>query len=92
MSRMSSLLREAAGALNDGRDPLTSPFLDEHDVTLTECFDLADLLAAGAELVAWAIDNPKLAAAAIQGAKMQTLLTLMERTAGNKPAPMGEDR
>jgi hypothetical protein len=79
MSRMSSLLREAADALNDGRDPLTAPFLDEYDVTLDECYDLAGFLAIGAQMVAWAMDNPKVAVAAIQGAKMQEWITLMQR-------------
>jgi hypothetical protein len=42
--------------------------------------DLVGLMAVGAQVVAWAIDNPKIAAAAFQGAQMQTLITLMERT------------
>jgi len=79
MSRMSDLLRDAAEALDDGQIPLMNPFLSEHDVTFDECMDLAELLAVGAQVVAWAIDNPKAAAAAFNGAQMQTLITLMER-------------
>jgi hypothetical protein len=81
MSRMPDLLRKAADALNDGRDPLTLPFLSDNDVTCDECFDMAELMAAGAQAVAWAMDNPKIAAAAFRGAKMETLLRLMERAA-----------
>lgn len=68
MSRQADLLREAADALNDGRDPLTNPFLSEHGVTLDECYDMADFLALGARLIAWAVENPKRAGAAFRGA------------------------
>jgi hypothetical protein len=80
MARMPDLLRKAAEALDDGQIPLMNPFLSDHDVTFDECMDLAELMAVGAQLVAWAMDNPKIAAAAFQGAQMQTLITLMERT------------
>ena len=65
------LLRLAADALDDGRDPLTTPFLSEHEVTLDDCFTLAGQLALGARIVAKAIDSPRSA----QGlAMMQTLV------------------
>jgi len=54
----SGLLRKAADALDDGRDPLTNPFLSENDVTLDQCFTLAEQLAIGARMVAEAIENP----------------------------------
>lgn len=68
MSRSSELLKAAADALDDGRDPLTPPFLDEHRVTLDECYDLAEWLAVGAQLMAWAIENPRRARTAVEGA------------------------
>jgi len=68
MSRAADLLKAAATALDDGRDPLTSPFLGEHDVSLNECYDLAEQMAMGARLLAWALENPKLASAAMSGA------------------------
>ena len=80
MSRMTDLLRGASEALKDGRDPLAQPFLSDNDVTLEECYDLAELLAAGAGLVAWVMDNPKIAAGAFRGAKMEMLLDLMKRS------------
>lgn len=54
--------------MEDGSDPLSTWFLSEHDVTSGECLDLADSLALGARLVAWAMDNPKNAVVAVQGA------------------------
>jgi hypothetical protein len=59
------LLRKAAEALNDGRDPLTNPFLSEHDVTLDECYDLASHLALGARIVAAGLANPRSEAGAV---------------------------
>lgn len=46
MSRARDLLRLAAEALEDGRDPLSQAFLVEHQVTLDECYNLADAMAA----------------------------------------------
>jgi len=63
VSRSSELLKAAAEALDDGRDPLNSAFLDEHGVTLDECYDLAESLAMGGRLIAWAMENPVQAAA-----------------------------
>jgi hypothetical protein len=68
MSRQSELLKLAADALDDACDPLTAPFLDEHAVTLDECYDLAEWLALGARLMAWAIENPRQARTAVEGA------------------------
>lgn len=51
MTRRMDLLRLAAVALNDMRDPFDHSFLVEHAVTLNECGDLADDLAAGARLL-----------------------------------------
>ena len=82
MSRMSSLLRKAAEALDDGQIPLMNPFLADNDVTFHECMDLAGLMAAGAQVIAWAMDNPKIAAAAFRGMQLQALVTLIEQRAG----------
>jgi hypothetical protein len=60
--RQSELLNQAAAAMEDGRDPFDLAFLCEHDVTLDECYDMAEWLAIGARIVAWAIDNPRQAA------------------------------
>lgn len=53
------LLRAAADALEDGRDPLASPFLSDNDVTLDQCYSLAEQLAIGARIVAAGIENPR---------------------------------
>jgi len=63
MSRSSELLKAAADALEEGSDPFHESFLGKHDVTADECFDLADSIAMGARLVAWATENPRQAAA-----------------------------
>jgi hypothetical protein len=57
--KSSDLLREAAKALDDQRDPLLASFLSEHDVTLDECMNLAENLAIGARMAAYALDNPR---------------------------------
>lgn len=59
MTRRTELLTAAAAALDDGQNPLMPPFLDEHSVTLDECFSLAEQLAIGARLVAYGLDNPR---------------------------------
>ena len=53
------MLRLAADALDDGRDPLTNPFLADNDVTLDQCYALAEQLAIGARIVAAGIENPR---------------------------------
>lgn len=67
MSRMADLLDKAADALENGEDPLALHFLSENEVTLDECFDLADKLAMGARIISWATRNPKAATAFAQG-------------------------
>jgi hypothetical protein len=54
-----ALLRAAASALDDGRNPLANPFLSEHEVTLDQCFSLAEQLAIGARIVAAGIEDPR---------------------------------
>jgi hypothetical protein len=68
MSRTSEVLRAAASALEEGTDPFNDAFLREHDITLDECFTLAEHLALGAQLLAWAMDHPQEARAAAEGA------------------------
>jgi hypothetical protein len=68
VSRTSKLLKAAADALDDGRDPLTNPFLADNEVTLDECYSLAEWLAVGAQLMTWAIENPGHAKTAVSGA------------------------
>lgn len=53
------LLELAAEALEDGRDPLTNPFLSDNDVTLDQCYSLAQQLALGARIMAAGIRKPK---------------------------------
>ena len=45
MTRTQELLREAARALEDMRDPMSTGFLVEHNVTADECFDLSETMA-----------------------------------------------
>lgn len=79
MSRSSELLKAAAAALEDGRDPLHNSFLCEHEVTLDECYSLAEYLAIGGRLIAWAMENPKQAAAfASSGSAGMALGTVTE--------------
>jgi hypothetical protein len=68
VSRSADLLKLAADALENGEDPLALHFLREHDVESGECLDLADSLAMGARLIAWAMEHPKQAIAAARGA------------------------
>jgi hypothetical protein len=79
MTRHSELLKAAADALEDDRDPFSGSFLTEHEVTSGECMDLADSLAIGARLYAWAIENPKQAVAAAEGASIGMRLDLITR-------------
>jgi hypothetical protein len=86
VSRQSDLLKAAADALDDGRSPLEGAFLGDHGVTLDELFDLAERLSIGARLVAWAIENPKLAGAAASGAsdamRMDVVIGLLRKLDG----------
>ena len=45
------LQEQAVIALRDGRSPLDHAFLVEHDVTLTEAYDLADAMATAIEFL-----------------------------------------
>lgn len=44
-SRLLALLREAANALGDLRDPFSTDWLSKHQVTADECYDLSIALA-----------------------------------------------
>lgn len=79
MSRTSELLKAAADALEEQRSPFDGSFLTEHGVTYDECMDLADSLAIGARLYAWAIENPQQAVAAAEGASIGMRLDLIKR-------------
>jgi hypothetical protein len=76
---MVELLQAAAAALDDNRDPLSHSFLAEHEVTADECFTLGDLLAAGAHMIAWMMENPKIAAGAFQGMRVDKVGELLRR-------------
>lgn len=52
------LLRKAAVVLDGGDSPLENWFLAENEVTLDQACSLAGLLAAGARIMARAIDGP----------------------------------
>jgi hypothetical protein len=88
MSRSSQLLKAAADALENGEDPLALHFLSEYDVEAGECLDLADSLALGARLIAWAMENPKKAVVAVQGAVTHLEMDAVTRLLGklNKAA------
>jgi hypothetical protein len=58
-ARRTQLLEAAAAALDDGQIPLTEPFLSAHEVTLDECFSLAEQLAIGARVVAKGLADPR---------------------------------
>lgn len=51
MSRNLELMEMAALALENGQDPLDHGFLAEHNVTLDECYNLADAMAAGLRFI-----------------------------------------
>lgn len=61
--RQAELLRAAADGLDEGGHPFCDEFLSGHQVTLDECFDMAAMMAAGAQVMAWAAENPRDAAA-----------------------------
>jgi hypothetical protein len=65
------LLIKAAVALENGDDPFNSSFLSTNDVSLDQCFALADQLATGARIMARGIQDPK----SVQGQAM--ILTLV---------------
>jgi hypothetical protein len=59
MASSAELLRRAADALDDGQIPLMNQFLSDNDVTLDQCFTLAEHLALGARIVAAGIRDPR---------------------------------
>lgn len=61
--RRADLLRKAADGLDQGDQPFCDAFLGANEVTLDECYDLAEEMASGARIMAWAMENPKDAAA-----------------------------
>jgi hypothetical protein len=63
VSRRADLLRAAADGLDDANHPFCDEFLSGNKVTFDECFEMAEDMAAGARVLAWAIDNPRDAAA-----------------------------
>lgn len=50
-NRRADLLRSAVVSLQNGEDPFGGGFLREHNVSLDECYDLADALALGGQVV-----------------------------------------
>jgi len=70
MNRTADLIKAAADALDDGRDPFQQAFLVDHDVTFDECMILSQLLAVGGRLVAFGIENPTVMLGALNGAQM----------------------
>jgi hypothetical protein len=79
MGRSVELLNAAADTMDDYSDPFHHTFLVEHDVTADECLSLSDHLAIGARIVAWAIEHPAQAAAALNAAKLSALVDVLER-------------
>lgn len=77
MSRATELLKAAAVALEDGNDPFHTNWLADNDVTFNECMDLSESLAIGARLLAWVIEHPHEASAALNGAQMATAHRLL---------------
>jgi hypothetical protein len=71
MSRMGDLLNKAADYLDEEQcSPFCDAFLTANHVTFDECMTMANLMAAGARLLGWALNNPKDASAVIEGAAM----------------------
>ncbi len=64
------LLRKAADALDNGQIPLENPFLSDNEVTLDQCFSLAQQLAIGARIVAAGIEKPR----SMQGMAMLAIM------------------
>jgi hypothetical protein len=69
-----TLLALAIEALDDGRDPLDESFLAEHRITYDEVELLADTTVLGLRLLAWALDHPREASAALGGAGLTAQL------------------
>lgn len=94
MSRQSQLLKAAAAAMENGEDPFHESFLGANEVTLDECFDMADLLALGAQVMAWAIEHPKEASAfarnGANGMHLDMVTRALASTTGKPFAPEGK--
>lgn len=67
---MTDLVSAAADAMEAGCDPFHTSFLTDHDVTFDECMTLSEILAVGARLVAFGIENPTVMLGALNGAQM----------------------
>jgi hypothetical protein len=78
-SRPADLLRAAAEALADYTDPFTGDWLADHQVTFDECMMLSEHLAAGATLIAWALDNPTLVNGAMDGIRLAAMTQALTR-------------
>ena len=50
LERIASLLKAAAAAYDDGRDPFSHEWLLEHNVTSDECVQLSGLIASAIDL------------------------------------------
>ncbi len=79
MNRATYLLREAAQALTDGTDPFNTDWLDAHQVTFDECLTLGTLLSIGADLIAWLMEHPDQASAALDGARLAAITDAIAR-------------
>jgi hypothetical protein len=88
---MQALLTAAADALSDGRDPFDHHFLVENEVTLDEVYDLSELVAIGARIVAWGLEHPEQAVAALNGAQLQGAYEAL-RTGLDKVVAAGKER
>lgn len=88
-TRLIDLLNHAADAMENGQDPFDHGFLGEHAVTLDECFTMAELIALGARLVAFGLENPKVARGALNGAHMAAAYQALNNSLA-KWAPLAE--
>jgi hypothetical protein len=65
MASTAEQLRLIASGLDVGETPLNERFLSEHQVTLDQAMTLAEQLAIGAWIVAYALDHPQSAAGSV---------------------------
>jgi hypothetical protein len=56
---ITDLLRAAADALDEGRDPLENGFLQDNEATADQVLDLRELLAIGARIAAVGVAYPR---------------------------------
>lgn len=84
MSRSSEILKAAAKALEDNCDPFHESFLTANAVTLDECFDMAESLALGAQVIAWAQEHPKDAAAFLRNGAAGMAMDAVTRALASK--------